>query len=182
MGIFKFILICMIATRFAEGYRRISDSNITDLAEVESSSISAISNLIVDWISNAIQYITELLDLKVRSVRFIASLYTNENLTLLKNFMNLALRIGHWLYDIIPNSTGGGAQTFLSFLFPELNQSREDAENNNDGHSLTSDSTDDSSDLNEIDDTNENLYRDRYGKQMLNLETLINARSRNRNF
>ncbi|XP_028141996.1 uncharacterized protein LOC114335910 [Diabrotica virgifera virgifera] len=99
---------------------------VNELTTTEAPSIlGSITSVIIDWISRIIQYLFELFDLKMRTIRFLASLYTDDNLQLLKKYMNIGLRFGTWLYGIIPESTAEGGSRLLSLIFPSESQPEE---------------------------------------------------------
>ncbi|KAG5885671.1 hypothetical protein JTB14_001953 [Gonioctena quinquepunctata] len=157
----------------AQSYRT-SDSNITK-KPVEIKDVLP-SFPIGEWITKAIKYLSEFFDLKVRSIKFIASLYTTENLTLLKTYLNIFLRFCAWLRDIIPSSIS--TNSFFSNLFPEMKPKGDLPQvplpgTKSDDSSLSFYRSDDSDTV----DEEENNVTEEYGKQVMELPSFINARS-----
>lgn len=68
------------------------------------------------------------MDLKTRSVRFVSSLYTTDNLGLVKRVLNIGLRFGGWLYDVIPNTSEEGLTRFWSYVFPSRGTSHKETD------------------------------------------------------
>ncbi|KAG5885673.1 hypothetical protein JTB14_001955 [Gonioctena quinquepunctata] len=82
----------------AQSYRRPSDSNISnelDETEEHQSLIPSISSFPVGWISKAPTYLLQFFDLKLRFIKFITSLFTTDNLTLIKKFLNIRPSLWH---------------------------------------------------------------------------------------
>ncbi|XP_072381684.1 uncharacterized protein [Diabrotica undecimpunctata] len=130
MAVFKISLFLLLAISAYVSADAASDplSAVNELTvpTTEAPSIlGSITTVIIDWISRAIQYLFELFDLKMRTIRFLASLYTDDNLQLLKKYMNIGLRFGTWLYGIIPESTAEGGSRLLSLIFPSESEPTE---------------------------------------------------------
>ncbi|KAJ8956116.1 hypothetical protein NQ318_016570 [Aromia moschata] len=115
-------LTCCVSIRFNDGRQNNLTPTTPENGDSDASVAGTISTYIVEFLSRAIQHLFELFDVKVRLSRFLMSLYTTDNLVLLKKLMNIGLRFGTWMYRVIPNSTEEAQQTLLSLLFPHIDQ------------------------------------------------------------
>lgn len=127
--------------------------------------IDTLSQTLVEWLGRLLQYFFDILDLKMRSVRFVSSLYTTDNLTLVKRFLNVGLRFGGWLYEIIPNTSEEGLSRFWSSIFP--------VPKSEDSNDFTYDPTNptgfESADSRSLENEN-------FAEQAMSLASLINSR------
>lgn len=107
----------------------------------------------------------------MRTIRFVSSLYTTDNLTLVKRFLNVGLRFGGWLYDIVPNTTEEGLSRFWASIFPA--GQKEDVDDNDFVYDPIEPSNFETADVRSIDDDN---FVNSFANQAMDLHSLINTR------
>ncbi|VEN61642.1 unnamed protein product [Callosobruchus maculatus] len=163
------IFVALLAYATAQSYQGPS----TGIQEAAPTFVQTMSAMIVEWLSRAFAWAMEAMEIKVRSVRFLSSLYTDDNLTLLKKFLNVGLRFGGWLYETIPNNTDEGSSRFLGFLFPE--RSFKESGNNYEKDQTYED--EDNEDMNFENGLKRNIVQQAYPPppQVSNLNNLING-------
>lgn len=132
--------------------------------------IENLSTTLVEWIEKGLRYLFDIMDLKMRSVKFVSSLYTNDNLSLVKKFLNIGLRFGGWLYEVLPNTTDEGLTRFWSVLFPVGHQ--EDKDNDDFAYDEVDPAEDKRSVVFDADTEN---FVNSFADQTMDLHTLINS-------
>ncbi|XP_076253878.1 uncharacterized protein LOC143192410 [Rhynchophorus ferrugineus] len=70
---------------------------------------TSLSQSLVDIVSRNILALLRLFEFKARLVRFLASLYTTENLLLLRNLLEYGVSFGRTALQFLPTSTESGA-------------------------------------------------------------------------
>ncbi|KAL1502529.1 hypothetical protein ABEB36_007660 [Hypothenemus hampei] len=85
--------------------------------------ITHISQRIVDVVADQIVYLSSLFQLKVRVVRFLSSLYTTDNLVLLRDLINHGMRFMNFVLRFLPASNGDPAFSWITVLLELFNPS-----------------------------------------------------------
>lgn len=148
----------------------VSAANYSLTTRGNDSIIDTLSQTLVEWVGKLLQYFFDILDLKMRSVKFVSSLYTDDNLVLLKRFLNVGLRFGRWVHEIIPNTTEEGLSRLWSSIFPTSK-----SQSNSDFIYDPIEPTGFESDADSRSLDNENFVNN-IASQAMSLHSLINAR------
>ncbi|CAH1107922.1 unnamed protein product [Psylliodes chrysocephalus] len=99
------------------------DNQLTTVDSVFGISASSITSVLMEYMGTIVEYLFEMFDLKMRTIRFLVSLYTDENLHLFKRYINISQSFIGWLANVIPDSTHEATFRFLTYLFPQEDQS-----------------------------------------------------------
>lgn len=79
---------------------------------------SSISTVLVETISKKIRTLFEIFDVKVRFIKFLRSLYTPDNIELVRRSLDLAVRFGSWILQILPSGDSPASSILINLLFP----------------------------------------------------------------